>query len=209
MPTILLANVMAPYVAWGVGNDGEISVPFSMLATLLAAFLERPFTSAAGFNRNALLYSVRANILSWFLGLLLAYASLSLDRRGSLFFALVFLAIPFSIAIEGGYLSIVKKLDHSRVAWKPVVLGNIFSGLVLLSVTVVGFEWGDRLQLAGAPIINTLRDYRLQFSSVIMYFCIAVFLGAVFVPARWSTPRTRTATVDSPTPSDIAPRQLN
>lgn len=155
-----------------------------MLATLLAAFLERPFTKAAGFHEHALVYSVRANILSWFLGLLLAYASLSVDRRGSLFFVIVFLAIPFSIAIEGAYLSFVRKRNGARLMWKPIVLGNIFSGLVLLAVKALGLEWGDRLQLSNSSAITVLRDYRLLMSNTVLYLCIAIFILIVMIPAR-------------------------
>ena len=175
--------------------DTFFNMPTILLATLLAALLERPFTRAAGFKGHALLYSVRANILSWFLGLLLAYASISLDKRGSLFFGMVFLAIPFSIAIEGAYLSFVSRLNGTQLAWKPIVFGNIFSGSVLLGVKVVGFEWGWRLQLAGSEAIEVLRDYRLLTSSTVMYMCIAIFFLAVFVPVRSSKPPNVTAAI--------------
>ena len=184
MPTSILANVMAPYVAWGIGEDEEIGLAFSMLATLLAAFLERPFTRMAGFSRHALKYSLRANILSWFIGLALAYASLHADRRGSLFFAMVFLAIPFSISIEGAYMSFASRLQGFKLNWKPIVLGNVFSGFVLLGVRIVGFEWGDHLQLTGSPTIDFLRDNRILMTAIVMYLCIATFLFAMFVPTR-------------------------
>lgn len=178
---MLLANVMAPYVAWGVGDDSEISVPFSMLATLLAAFIERPFTTYAGFDRLALLYSIRANILSWFLGLIVAYASLTVGN-GSLFFVVVFIAIPLSIGIEGGYLYRIKRLNDSRFHWTPIVIGNIVSGLVLLLIKIFGFEWGFRLQMEGASTVVFLRDFRPSLTFTVFYSCIAIFLLTLFVP---------------------------
>lgn len=188
MPTVLLANVLAPNVAWGIGDDNEISLPFSMLATLLAALLERRFARAAGLKQHALLYSVRVNILSWLLGLSFAYALIELARRGTLFFGLVFAAIPFSIAIEGAFLSFVCRLNSTQLAWKPIVFDNILCGLVLLGVKLVGFECGFNLQESGLELIYVLRANRLLMSSTVMYLCIAIFLlGAVF-PVQWLSP---------------------
>lgn len=184
MTTILLANFMAPYVAWGIGGDSDISLPFSMLATLLAAFLERPFTRWAGFQDYALIYSIRANILSWALGVLIVYASIPLDPRGFVFDNLVMLAIPFSIAVEGSYLSFAKRRQGDRLHWTPVVIGNIFSGLLLGFLSPIGSEWGLRLQIARAPIIDFLGRYQLAISNTVLYFCIATFIVVMFVPVR-------------------------
>lgn len=186
MNPILLANVMAPYVAWGIGNDTEIILPFSMLATLLAAVIERPFTTAAGFQTHAFLHSARANILSWFLGLVLAYTSLFVDRKGTLFAAMIYLSIPFSIAIEGAYLSIVRKVQGGRLAWKPIAIGNLLSGIVLVAVSTIGHEWGNHLQITRAPVIRLLRQHRAITSTTILCACIATFLLIMFVPTRSS-----------------------
>ncbi len=154
MVTVLLANVLAPYVAWGVGDDCEISLPFSMLTTLYAAFIEWPFTTHAGFDRLALLSSIRANILSWFLGLIAAGTLLTV-ANGSLFFVVVFFAIPLSIVVEGGCFSRIKRLNDSKFHWTPIVIGNIVSGVVLLVIKIVGFEWGFQLQMKGASSVCT------------------------------------------------------
>lgn len=178
MQSSLLANVMAPYVAWGVGGDQQISVPFSMLATLLAAVLERPFTQWAGIRKQALLYSIRANILSWFVGLLLAWSLIYLDKMGSLYYGLLFLAVPFSVFIEGTYLTCLGLCQSFK--WRPIILGNVFSGLVLWGVLVVGLEWGDRLQLAWSPVVTILRSWRPFMSATVLYGCLAIFLVAMF-----------------------------
>lgn len=179
-----MANVLAPYVAWGVGSDTEISLTFSMLATLLAAFIERPFTTHAGFDRLALLYSIRANILSWFLGLIAASASLMVGN-GSLFLMVATIAVPLSIIIEGSYLSRIKRFNDSQFHWTPIVIGNIVSGIVLLVIKIVGFEWGFHLQMHSANLIMFFREARPLVTSLVYYACITVFLLTVFIPTSF------------------------
>ncbi len=84
-PTLIIANVLAPYVAWGVGDDVGLSIPFSMLATTLAALVERPFYKAAGIRTLSFRYTMQANILSWFVGLTIAFLSL-ISRIEAIFF---------------------------------------------------------------------------------------------------------------------------
>jgi len=105
-----------PYIAWGAGEDSQISLPYSMLATLLAAFIERPFIRAAGFRHNALLFSIRANIWSWLIGTMLAYAFLLIGPFHEGFFALHVLAVPFSIAVgrSANCLRIIRKQKRKR-----------------------------------------------------------------------------------------------
>lgn len=165
-PTLILANVLAPYVAWGVGDDAGLSLPFSMLATTLAATVERPFYKAAGIGTSSFRFSMQANILSWFIGLIIAYASL-MSRLEAIFFLMYFLAIPFSIAIEGGYLSSISK--HTKLKWTPIIAGNVVSGLLLFAILFIGFESGDRMQRSGSSLALFLTQYR-----EIIYWSVAV-----------------------------------
>ncbi len=46
-----------------------------------------------------------------------------------------FLAIPLSIAIEGGYLSAISKQNHqTKMKWTPIIAGNFISGLLLIAI---------------------------------------------------------------------------
>ncbi len=174
-PTPILANVLAPYVAWGVGDDGGLSLPFSMLATTLAAMIERPFYKAAGITSSSLRYSMQANILSWFVGLAIAYVSL-MSRLEAIFFLMYFLAIPFSIMIEGWYLSLIsKKTNRANLQWAPIVAGNVVSGLLLFAIIFVGFESGDRMQRSGSSLVLFLTQNR-----EIMHWCVGIGCVVLF-----------------------------
>ncbi len=178
----LIANVLAPYVAWGVGNDMALSLPYSMLATLLAAFIERPFAKAAGFERRALVYSIRANILSWMIGVLLVY--IIAFRAYWFFFAMYSLAIPFSIFIEGGYLALVKRRSQSRLVWKPILIGNILSGFILMAILVTGLETGDALRRKGSSLVLFLSENKELMNTTVLYLCATLFLLILLVPVR-------------------------
>jgi hypothetical protein len=174
-PTLILANVLAPYVAWGVGDDAGLSLPFSMLATTLAALVERPFYKAAGIGRSSLRYSMQANILSWFVGLTIAYVSL-MSRLEAIFFLMYFLAIPFSIVIEGGYLSAVSKTTNQpKLKWAPIMVGNIVSGLLLFAIIFVGFESGDRMQRTGSSLVLFLKQNREIIHWSVAVGCVLLF----------------------------------
>jgi hypothetical protein len=172
-----------PYIAWGT-EISMISLPYSMLATLLAAFIERPFIRSAGFRQNALLFSIRANIWSWLFGTTLAYAFLLIGPINELFFAvLILLAVPLSIALEGVYLRGVAKRNEFSLSWRPLVWGNIVSGIVCQTQVAVGQAWGNYLQNRGAEVITWLRAYRELTSFGVLFFCLAVFILAFVYPA--------------------------
>ncbi len=180
---IMFANVLAPYVAWGVGNDLELSLPYSMLATLLAAFVERPFARRAGIENCTLLYIMRANIVSWMIGLVLAFASL-FSGIELLFMLTYLLAVPLSVMIEGKYLASVQHVYHARLKWTPIILGNMLSGTVLIAVQFSGMKLGDQLQRSGSPLVQYLREHASMSSFVLLLGCVAIFLLVLLVPVK-------------------------
>jgi hypothetical protein len=192
-PTLLITAVASqvflakgwdtPYIVWGAGEDSQISLPYSMMATLLAAFIERPFIRSAGFRQNALLFSIRANIWSWLFGTTLAYAFLLIGPFHEGFFALHLLAVPISIAVEGVYLFAVAKRNECSLRWRPLVWCNIVSGIVCETQVVVGQVWGKYLQNRGAEVITWLREYRELTSFGVLFFCLAIFILVFFYPS--------------------------
>jgi hypothetical protein len=120
--------------------------------TLAAAVLERPFVSCAGIRRHALTRSMRANLLSWLLGLVImffggfaGYLAAHLFSE-SVFFPYVLglveiayfvLAIPISIVIEGSYYNSVLYHNGGVVRWRWVIAANIFSNAVLVAMAFV------------------------------------------------------------------------
>jgi hypothetical protein len=61
--TVAKANGISPYVYFWPGFI-TITIVFAFPASVLAAFIERPFYSAAGLQRRPLPLSLRANFLS-------------------------------------------------------------------------------------------------------------------------------------------------
>jgi hypothetical protein len=172
-----------PYIAWGT-EISVISLPYSMLATLLSAFIERPFVRSAGFRQNALLFSIRANVWSWLVGTTLAYAFLLSGPIHQLFFvALHLLAVPLSIAVEAVFLNAVSKRNEFSLSWRPLVWGNIVSGIVCQTQVAVGQAWGNYLQDRSAEVITWLRAYRELTSFGVLFFCLAIFILVFFDPA--------------------------
>jgi hypothetical protein len=193
--TFILANVLAPYVAWGVGDDLVLSLPYSMLATLLAAVIERPFARFAGIEYRTLLYIMRANILSWMIGLLLAYGSL-FGRIEFLLVLTFLLAVPLSITIEGKYLASVQSAYHARLKWMPIIVGNILSGMFLVCIQYAGMELADRLQRSGSLFVQFLREHSTLSSAVLLIGCAAIFLSILLAPVK--RPQLADFSTDSP-----------
>lgn len=67
---VAYANAVSPYVYFWPGYL-SVAILFAFPASLLAAFIERPFLSSAGVTHNPLVYSLRANFVSTIVGLLL------------------------------------------------------------------------------------------------------------------------------------------
>lgn len=184
----LLANVMAPYVGWGIGEDTQLSLPYSMMATLLAALVERPFLTMAGFRRLALIYSIRANILSWAGGVGIVF--LFGTSTPGVFVLMLYLAVPFSLAIEGAFLWQIQQKSRARFDLAPFIAGNIISGVLLLVVQAAGYEIGDRMQLRHGRLIVYLTDIRPALCNAVLILCVFLFSLFLLVPDRlfrWSS----------------------
>ncbi len=124
--------------------------------TLAAAVLERPFVSLAGIRTYALTRSIRANLLSWVVGLVVMVVAVfirpvardlaaewsgdalfSVFALGLLEIAYFILAIPISILIEGGYYRAILRRQGGVLRWRWVVAANVFSNVVLVAMAFV------------------------------------------------------------------------
>jgi len=146
-----VASVMAPYVAWGVGSDMGLSLPFSIYATVLAGLIEYPLVKRSGWTHRPLLFVLQANLVSWAVGCVLVHY---------LFFIIIFLAIPFSILIEGAYLYLHSRRLSLPFPWLAIVIGNVLSGLLLLVIKVIGIETGDAWQIIRHPLVVFLQQHK-------------------------------------------------
>jgi len=125
-----------------------ISPLWGLPATLAAAVLERPFVSRAGIQRHALTRSIRANLLSWLVGLVISLFMVAFIAAGpkplgfaaAVVFAIacvICLPVVFSIFVEGGYYVQVLRRDGAILRWRWVIAGNIVSAAFLTSLSFV------------------------------------------------------------------------
>ncbi len=103
-----------------------------LVATVLAAVLERPFVVRAGVREHALSYALRANFLSLAAGYLLLPLGFDRIARAGLPWLLVDLGV--SVVCEGWYYQRRALRGTAELRWGWVVLGNAVSTTVLLLV---------------------------------------------------------------------------
>jgi hypothetical protein len=164
-------------------------------ATLLAAFLERPFVSRAGVRRHALAYSIRANLLSWLAGFVFVFA-------GSLFFPLVddfplvFLFYPLaaiflSICIEGAYLSF-KVQGERKIRWGWIINGNVLSSMAILLVGAITEIWGH----ANPLLARRVDSHEMELTLALAALTLVILIYGLWPRAAepWEAPRTASDT---------------
>ena len=118
-------------------------VAWTVLGTLLAAVIERPFASKAGVAKRALLHSTVANLLSMLLAPLAILATTVMPEYGRWSDGDVALGLTtlgglaISTVSEFGYYRLITRRGptKARLAW--VALGNAVS----LAVVIAGYLW--------------------------------------------------------------------
>ncbi len=106
--------------------------------SVLAAFIERPFITRAGVERNAIWFSLQANFVSLLVGYfatMIVIPIIMSPGGGIIGLTWPFLAVGISIATERWYLAI--RLRKGGVPWGPLVGGNISSAVTCVAVLVL------------------------------------------------------------------------
>jgi hypothetical protein len=142
---VLLLLLIPASLAFGNSGSPALFFPglvaFSPLlglpATLVAAVLERPFVSRAGIQTHALTRSIRANVLSWLVGLFFVFLLGSNQVAVMLAILYFILAIPISILIEGGYYWAILKRRGGGLRWRWVIAANVISSVCLVALDFV------------------------------------------------------------------------
>ncbi len=132
--SVACADVIAPF-AWLWPGVVVMNLPMAVPATVLAAFLERPFVSRLGIQQHALRYSLRANFLSLLGALPFIIWGWELIGAFGLFFCV--LAVILSIMIEGWYLRHAVREAGYSLRWGWVIAGNLLSSGVLMGISAV------------------------------------------------------------------------
>ncbi len=186
------ANSISP--ALGLWPGVFIASPlFGLPATLLAAFLERPFISHAGVHHYALRYSIRANLISWLVGAA-CFQFLYGITIELLLLIYHFAAIFLSIWIEASYLWQVTRKLGSRLRRGPIIAANIFSAIVLVLLGVLAADLAHR-----DPMLAwRLRPYTEQLETVSGVLC-----GVIVAYGLW--PRRCKGTSQPRPPQEAQP----
>jgi hypothetical protein len=148
-------NAIAPTVYF---FPGVIPFMFGMAvpASVLAAFLERPFVTWAGVREHTLWYSLQANLVS----LLIGYVTLPVGMTAIYTIGPLWslIAVAMSVVSERCYYQ-WRAREDSKVRWWPIVLANVFSSFVLLVLPSIGLmikEGFPHLELELAPYQHVL-----------------------------------------------------
>ena len=173
----ILANTITANMGL-IPGFGIIGPLFGLPLSIMAAIIERPFLTAAGVERHAVWYSIRANVLSLLAGYVLVFVGLILihDEDALLIFW-PFAAVLISTALERSYLSARAPLRR-QLPFTTVLAANVVSALVcvLLLVPVT--------MLDQAEIKDALRPWQLPLSIVLATVCAAAVVMSYVIPRK-------------------------
>lgn len=161
--------------------------------SVLAAFIERPFVTRAGFGKSAIWFSLQANFISLLVGYVATMVVIPFVMGPSSAFALAwpFVAVGISAVTERQYLN--ARLSPTIVPWTPIVVANIISALLCVTVLLVTeFVRGRN------PYLEfQLRPYEMPTTVAVVASSLALFFGSFFVPAPSAGTQRRTERCDA------------
>ncbi len=166
------ANGISPYVYFWPGII-SITLVYAFPASLLAAFIERPFLTAAGIKRRPLVLSLRANFVSTIVGILLIPIGYpALYTIGPLW---CLAAFGVSCLVEVFYL---RRFSRQSFTWGWAVVGNTVSGAVLMILppTAIAIRQNN-YQLA-----SSLEPHEGWMALSSLGVSVALFLASFVIP---------------------------
>jgi hypothetical protein len=198
----VLANVIAPTAYFWPGIFPGSTV-LAVLASVLAAVLERPFLTRAGVTHHAMLYALQANAISLVIGYVTLpvgwYAIYTIGPLWSL------VAVGMSVVSEGLYCR-MRATNGGRLRWGYIICGNVFSSFVLLTLPYLSMIVGQtnpRLFRRIEPYVETL-----TWASAIVG--AAVFVLSFYLPGILGRRQTKgDAEFESFLPAPVATSDRN
>ncbi|MBW3540082.1 MAG: hypothetical protein KY476_07425 [Planctomycetes bacterium] len=185
------ANSLSPYVYFWPGIV-SITLVYAFPASLLAAFLERPFLTAAGIKRRPLVLSLRANFLSTIAGILLIpIGDPALYTIGPLW---CIVAFGVSCAVEIFYL---RRFSHQSFTWGRVAGGNAVSSAVLMILPPIAIA----IRQSNYRLAWSLEPHQAWLAWSSLAVSVALFLASFAWP---SVAKSETAPIDSDIPGSTA-----
>jgi|LakMenEpi03Aug12_release.lakeMendotaPanAssembly.Ray.scaffolds.fasta_scaffold845785_1 hypothetical protein len=173
MIPILLANAIAADAGL-IPGLAIFGPAMGLPVSLLAAFIERPFVTRAGFGRSAMWFSLQANFVSLLVGYVgtLIVIPLVIEPNPAIGLVWPFLAVGISIVTERQYLQ--SRLIHARVPWAPVAVANVVSSLVCIAVLVAA----STLRESNRSLAAELRPYEMPGNLVVAACSLVLFVGS-------------------------------
>jgi len=191
----MITGILADTITADMGlipGLGIIGPLFGLPLSVMAAFIERPFLTAAGLKRDTIWYSIQANFVSLLAGYPLVFLAAGLADLGEGALLLwPFAAVLISTAIERAYIN--KRVGGPVLPFRWALAANFVSALtcVLILVPVAAL---DRPEIKYA-----LLPFRPFLSVVLGLFCLAAVVVAFLVPRRSESPHR------TPSQSPVAP----
>jgi hypothetical protein len=170
------ANTIAPSAGFFPGFL-PLALWMALPASVLAAFLERPFVARYGVAHDCLWYSLQANLVSLAVGYLtMPFALIAVYSIPPLWSVV---AVSISIYCEGIYYQIFAPRRPGQWKRRWIVWGNIWSSLALLSIPVIA----EALKKARPSLVWYVEPHHdtLLWGSVAA--SIVLFVAAWVVPA--------------------------
>lgn len=172
-----LANSLASWV-WIWPGVVSIDPIFGLLPTVLAAFIERPFVSRAGVVEQPLFRSLRANLLSLFIGIPLAEFVLLIHSFGGLVL-LALAGLVLSTLVELGYLAAAVRKQGGRLRWWWIAAGNVLSSAVLAVVSLTVLFLNENYPYLGRALIPYMDLFVLMHLATSFGMVTAALCGPV------------------------------
>jgi hypothetical protein len=186
------ANSLSPFVLFWPGIL-HISLIYSLPATLLVAIVERDFFSRPTDRRGNLVLSLRANLLSTIVGILLIPATWP-ALYSPLALLWPFAAVAISCAVEIGYVRSCVDRSYS-VGW--MIFGNVLSTTLLAFIPAFAIPFDE----AQSEWVWRMHDVWWEVSAAAGIVSLSILIAAWFVPvARKSDDESSQA--DAPNDKD-------
>lgn len=147
--------------------------------SVLAAFVERPFVTRAGYKKSAIWFSLQANFVSLLVGYVATIFVLPVIDSTNYAVALAwpFLAVGISILTERHYLN--ARLSPNRVPWPPIVAANLISATACIAVLIVAASIRSNNRYWAAE----LRPYEVPLTVVAAALSLLLLIGSFYVRA--------------------------
>jgi hypothetical protein len=168
--------------------------------SVLAAFIERPFVTRAGFERNAIWFSLQANFVSLLVGYLATMVVIPLVMSPVVAIGLIwpFVALGISVAIERQYLNM--RLRNGLVSWAPIATGNVISAVVCIAVMVFAASLRDDVP----HLCANLRNYEVPMNVSAAVGSLVLLVGSFAITNSSGSPRPTTEQSVGRGPADNA-----